>query len=213
MQIESRYSARMDANGFERLTEGQKECLRLFHARFEVKDIARQIDRSPVTVHQRLAAARKHLGVDRSVEAARLLVDYEAGGGGAHREEPERLKEPTANEKAEELASGLEGPPEPDTARLRTPAIPPSSPAGSPEVYSQPIYDPSMMGGQPPDRAVAAAEKSSSQALSLPFPTRDRPVNDMSFGAKLLYVVVLAALIALVFGGMVAALTGLSELF
>jgi len=35
----------------------------------------------------------------------------------------------------------------------------------------------------------------------------------MSFGLKLTYVVVLAALIALVFGGMVAALTGLSELF
>ena len=67
----------MGDNRFDLLTDGQKECLRLFHARWEVKDIARHIGRSPVTVHQRLATARQHLGVSRSVEAARLLFEHE----------------------------------------------------------------------------------------------------------------------------------------
>lgn len=199
----------MDAIGFERLTEGQKECLRLFHARFEVKDIARRIGRSPVTVHQRLAAARKHLGVDRSVEAARLLAEYEArtetssqSAGIAEAEAPPSPADLQAVDRPRDVevleASG-------DLLASR------ASDAGS--LYSSPIYGSPMLGEAVPNPAKGAPERPGIQGLPLPFPTRDRPVNDMSFGLKLTYVVVLAALIALVFGGMVAALTGLSELF
>ena len=61
----------------EELTEGQKECLRLFYARYDAKEIARQLGIAPATVHQRLTAARKKLGVSKSMEAARLLVQAE----------------------------------------------------------------------------------------------------------------------------------------
>ena len=203
----------MDAIGFERLTEGQKECLRLFHARFEVKDIARRIGRSPVTVHQRLAAARKHLGVDRSVEAARLLAEYEAGtepsspSAGSSAAIAEAQAHPTlADLQAVDRSQGVEVLEDSGDSSAS-----PASDAG--RLYSSPIYGSTMLGEAVPNPAKVASERSGIQGLPLPFPTRDRPVNDMSFGLKLTYVVVLAALIALVFGGMVAALTGLSELF
>lgn len=193
----------MDATGFERLTEGQKECLRLFHARFEVKDIARRIGRSPVTVHQRLAAARKHLGVDRSVEAARLLFEHE-------RDEPDREGQATLVVHAE--TDGF--PTSPDSGLPQSPHDTSLVQDGQrSEGYRSPIYGATMMAEPTVNKAVEVAEKPTIQGLPLPIPTRDRPVNDMGLGAKLIYVVVLAALIALVFGGMVAALNGLSELF
>ncbi len=193
----------MDATGFDRLTEGQKECLRLFHARFEVKDIARRIGRSPVTVHQRLAAARKHLGVDRSVEAARLLFEHE-------RDEPDKAGQAALVVDAETdgfpTSSGIGLPQSPhETSAMQD--------GQRPEGYRSPIYGATMMGEPVVNEAVEVAEKPTIQGVPLPIPTRDRPVNDMGLGAKLIYVVVLAALIALVFGGMVAALNGLSELF
>jgi DNA-binding CsgD family transcriptional regulator len=63
----------------DELSEGQKECLRLFYARYDAKEIARQLGIAPATVHQRLTAARKKLGVAKSMEAARLLVQAEGG--------------------------------------------------------------------------------------------------------------------------------------
>lgn len=149
----------MGETRFDRLTDGQKECLRLFHARWEVKDIARQIGRSPVTVHQRLAAARRHLGVDRSVEAARLLFEHEGS------------------------------------------------------TYDPAIYDPAIVVETVPGEAVISEPNDGGHSFPLPFPTRGRPRNDMTFTAKLTYSLVLAAIIALVFGGAAAALSGLSEIF
>ncbi len=146
----------MGDNRFDLLTDGQKECLRLFHARWEVKDIARHIGRSPVTVHQRLAAARQHLGVSRSVEAARLLFEHEGG------------------------------------------------------IYDPTIYDPAIVVEPQPDDASTLDRMA---GFPLPFPTQGRPRNDLTFAGKLAYSLVLSAIIALVFGGSIAALSGLSELF
>jgi len=146
----------MGDNRFDLLTDGQKECLRLFHARWEVKDIARHIGRSPVTVHQRLALARQHLGVSRSVEAARLLFEHEGS------------------------------------------------------VYDPTIYDPAIVAETPSDDASTLDRTA---GFPLPFPTQGRPRNDLTFAGKLAYSLVLSAIIALVFGGSIAALSGLSELF
>lgn len=204
----------MDANGFERLTEGQKECLRLFHARFEVKDIARRIDRSPVTVHQRLAAARRHLGVDRSVEAARLLAEHEAGEA-SRRNAAEDPPIPQTTSIAEKMQSPVEVLPCSDPLEVSEAAFdaaPQQLQSGS-GMYGSAIYGSSRMGGAASDGARPVSETQSLHEIPLPFPTRSRPENDMGLGAKLIYVVVLAALVALVFGGMVAALNGLSELF
>lgn len=146
----------MGDNRFDLLTDGQKECLRLFHARWEVKDIARHIGRSPVTVHQRLALARQHLGVSRSVEAARLLFEHEGG------------------------------------------------------VYDPTIYDSAIVVETHSDDASTLDRTA---GFPLPFPTQGRPRNDLTFAGKLAYSLVLSAIIALVFGGSIAALSGLSELF
>lgn len=146
----------MGDNRFDLLTDGQKECLRLFHARWEVKDIARHIGRSPVTVNQRLALARQHLGVSRSAEAARLLFEHEGS------------------------------------------------------IYDSAIYEPLIVAEpQPAD----ASTLDRTAGFPLPFPTQGRPINDLTLAGKLIYSLVLSALIALVFGGSIAALSGLSELF
>lgn len=60
-----------------RLKERQKECLRLFYANLEVKEIASEIGLSPNTVKKYLLDARRTLGVSRSMQAARILVEYE----------------------------------------------------------------------------------------------------------------------------------------
>jgi DNA-binding CsgD family transcriptional regulator len=62
----------------DRLSEGQKACLRLVLAHHEIKEIARELGVAPDTVKQRLQAARRLLGVSRSIDAARLLADHEA---------------------------------------------------------------------------------------------------------------------------------------
>lgn len=59
------------------LKEAQKECLRLYYRRYDAKEIALQLGIAPVTVHQRLTSARRHLGVSGSIEAARVLAEAE----------------------------------------------------------------------------------------------------------------------------------------
>lgn len=65
---------------FDKLTEGQRACLRLVYARWEIKAIARELGIAPVTVNQRLAAARRILGANRSAEAALMLAVHEQPG-------------------------------------------------------------------------------------------------------------------------------------
>ena len=59
------------------LTEAQKDSLRLVYRGYNAKEIARMRGIHPATVHQRLTAARKTLGVARSMEAARMLAEAE----------------------------------------------------------------------------------------------------------------------------------------
>ena len=67
-----------DPNG---LTERQKECLRFVARGWEMKDIALELGISPDTVKNHLAAARRALGVWRSIDAARLLELAEPPSG------------------------------------------------------------------------------------------------------------------------------------
>ena len=59
------------------LSEVQKVSLRLLYRGYSAKEIGRMHGVSPATVHQRLTAARKTLGVSRSIEAARILAEAE----------------------------------------------------------------------------------------------------------------------------------------
>jgi DNA-binding CsgD family transcriptional regulator len=59
------------------LNERQKQCLRLVYANLEAKEIALRLSLSPHTVNEHLRDARRVLGVSRSMQAARLLMDAE----------------------------------------------------------------------------------------------------------------------------------------
>lgn len=59
------------------LSDLEKEALRLFLVSSDQKELARRIGRSPATVEQRLARARRKLGVAHSLDAALLLAERE----------------------------------------------------------------------------------------------------------------------------------------
>jgi DNA-binding CsgD family transcriptional regulator len=63
----------------ERLSEGQKQCLRLVVHHHSSKEIARELGISPHTVDQRLKRAAALLQVSSRFEAARILSKAEAG--------------------------------------------------------------------------------------------------------------------------------------
>lgn len=77
----------MTDDRLQRLTERQKQCLRLHYANYSAKQIGRKLDLSPHTVNEHFREARRILGVDRTMEAARMLVAVE----GDKRIVPERL--------------------------------------------------------------------------------------------------------------------------
>jgi len=60
-----------------RLSEGQRECLRMVYRHMETKEIARALSISPDGVTQRIKTAMRILGVHRRKDAARLLAEVE----------------------------------------------------------------------------------------------------------------------------------------
>jgi len=60
-----------------RLSEGQRECLRMVYRHMETKEIARVLGLSPDGVTQRIKAAMRILGVDRRRDAALILAEAE----------------------------------------------------------------------------------------------------------------------------------------
>jgi DNA-binding CsgD family transcriptional regulator len=68
------------AEGYDALTEREKETLRLILLGHDAKSMASQLDLSVHTVNERLRNARRKMDVTSSKEAARLLLEFE----GAH---------------------------------------------------------------------------------------------------------------------------------
>ena len=64
----------------ERLTEGQRQCLRMVLRHMSSKEIARELGISSHTVDQRLRIAMHTLGTASRVEAAKLLAAREQAG-------------------------------------------------------------------------------------------------------------------------------------
>src|SRR3954453_23642157 len=71
----------MDADRMERLTDQQRECLRLVYAHLSSKEIAPRLGVEPGTVDQYLKAAMRILGVADRRAAARMLAEHEAKTG------------------------------------------------------------------------------------------------------------------------------------
>lgn len=60
-----------------KLSEGQRECLRMVYRHMETKEIARELGISPDGVNQRIKAAMRILGVARRRDAAFILAEAE----------------------------------------------------------------------------------------------------------------------------------------
>tara|TARA_B100002049_G_scaffold220617_1_gene189286 strand:- start:10 stop:720 length:711 start_codon:yes stop_codon:yes gene_type:complete len=75
--------------GIERLTERQKEILRLLSSGHDVKSAAVELGISVYTVNDHLSESRKHLGASNSRAAARLYADLE--GAPPENEGPHKL--------------------------------------------------------------------------------------------------------------------------
>lgn len=60
-----------------KLSEGQRECLRLVYRHMETKEIARTLGISPDGVTQRIKTAMRILGVNRCRDAALILAEAE----------------------------------------------------------------------------------------------------------------------------------------
>ncbi len=67
----------MNTGPVDKLTEGQRDCLRRVLMHQTSKDIARELRISPHTVDQRLRVAARTLGVATRIEAARALARFE----------------------------------------------------------------------------------------------------------------------------------------
>ena len=67
----------MDGDRVARLTEGQRECLRMVYRHMETKEIARVLEISPDGVNQRIKTAMRTLEVQRRRDAALILAEAE----------------------------------------------------------------------------------------------------------------------------------------
>lgn len=196
------------------LTDGQRDCLRLVYQHMKSKDIARVLGVSPHTVDMRLRTAMKTLSVASRIEAARLLVQEEAGGAGADVYQPLIYHTP-------DVVSGPESP------FVTTPA---SNSSGGHGLFDHrlgfsPDVDPNTSG--PPRRVFASMASETAHptswtgayatdpgvgtrplAGSLPWGKK----NDLSIGARLAWIFFIAIGSALAFGAILAALASLKTL-
>ena len=67
----------MDKDRIARLTEKQRDCLRMVYMHRSSKEIARELGIGSDAVDQRLKTAMRTLGVESRVEAARILAMHE----------------------------------------------------------------------------------------------------------------------------------------
>lgn len=137
-----------------RLTDGQRDCLRLVYKHMTSKDIARELGVSPHTVDMRLRTAMKTLAVASRIDAARLLVQSEALHGRSA--DGEMLGAPADFDAAQATAGHAEA----------------ASPAYQPLIYQSPD-----VAGQPETAIVGgpASNRSDEHAIH-DFDPRIRPV-------------------------------------
>lgn len=76
-KLGERLAIPMEQDPVARLSEGQRECLRMVYRHMETKEIARKLGISPDGVTQRIKAAMRILGVNRRKDAALILAEAE----------------------------------------------------------------------------------------------------------------------------------------
>ena len=214
----------IEASNLLALTDAQRDCLRLVYNHMKSKDIARALGVSPHTVDMRLRTAMRTLNVTSRIEAARLLVQEELGG-----ETTPDMYQPLIYQAPDVAAAG-------DPAKMQSPALDGSAAAGTPissdtrcDTSPSPVFDPLVNG--PPRLAIASMnvetvfdtnradagsfDPGSSVRPTVPTTTRSLPYgqrNDLSIGARLGWIFVIATGSALAFGSVLAALAALKAL-
>ena len=160
----------MQEDRFRKLTERQRECLRLLLMGYEIKEIARELAITPIAVTERLRAARQALGVGSSREAARLLAANDGDEANiGHVDMPQTLAAP--------------------------PTLAPFSTASEPMDRPMPTGI-----GVMEEAAIFAPipVMEASQRVPWPLPTKERPRNDLRRREKVLASVALTFLLAVV---------------
>lgn len=179
----------MRIDRLSRLTEAQRECLRLVAQGYQYKEIAREIGVTPGAVNERLKAAMRTLEVSSRFEAARLLAAHE--GAAAYQPLVDQF-------------SGL-----PQAAPQR----PSAAVRNRSEVGREPEAIDMVQEAQAHFEAAYALPGVGSPRLRLPLPTQERPVNDLSSVQRIGWVLAVSLGSALAVGLLLSfVITGLEAL-
>ena len=178
----------MAQDRISRLSEGQRECLRMVYRHMETKEIARTLGISPDGVAQRIKTAMRILGVHRRRDAARILAE----------------------------AEGLESAP-PYPSQVNPPwdiatAPEPATIAALFEGERRQYGEPSGRGLREEQMAYQAAIPLRPGAR-LPLPLREARPNDVGILIRLAWIAAIAIGGALAFGALAAGVEALARLF
>jgi DNA-binding CsgD family transcriptional regulator len=173
----------MNVDRVKRLTDKQRECLRLVYRHMETKEIARALGLSPDGVTQRIKSAMKTLGVDRRRDAALILAEAEA-----------------LDAYPREVYQSRDIAPDPEPAML-APSIEGAWQSGS-----------SGTAMREEQAAFLVAPQSRKPPLPLPLPSREARPNDVRWQMRLAWIADIAIGIALAFGGLVGGVEALTRL-
>lgn len=174
----------MSRDRVARLTEGQRDVLRMVNRHMETKEIARVLGISPDGVNQRIKAAMRTLGVNKRRDAALILA--EAEGAAAY---PPQVYPPRG------IVSGS------DSATFA-----PSTESGR---EAEPVSKGAMREDQAAFRAVPQLR---SGRFRLPLPVRGGRPGDLNTMQRLGWIFGMMLLIAFAFGVFLAGMEALSRL-
>ena len=187
------------------LSDGQRDCLRLVYEHMTSKDIARVLGVSPHTVDMRLRTAMRTLGVDSRIDAARRLIDSEAG---TNPYQPLIYQSPELGGSPETAIMGSPASATSDDNAVQhsdtrfSPDFGPSA-AGPPRPAGAPLLSGGNAEGRFGERSYAAP-----LTRSVPWGAR----NDLGPGARLAWIAAIAIGSALGFGAILGALEALKHL-
>ena len=176
----------MSADRIERLTDKQRECLRMVYRHMETKEIARELGLSPDGVTQRIRTAMKTLGVDRRRDAARILAEAE---GLAATPYPRQVYMPR------DIATA------PDPAMFGPPA--------NDELHRSGFESRGVME---PQAAFTVMSPPGSRGFQVPLPFGGSRPSDLSWLRRLGWIIGIMFVTALVFGMFLAGLESLSRM-
>lgn len=167
-----------------KLSERQRDCLRLVLRHMQSKEIGRELGISPFTVDNHLKAAIQVLGVSSRIEAALLLAKSEEFGP------------------SQRLAS--QPPPV---------APPPNEPIMATSINEDDGRHPVPLAKVVREEQVPfVVHPAAGKSWQWPIPTAERKSNDLTMQQRLIWIVILGMLNILIFGAVPGGLYALSRL-